>query len=89
MENTTPETQATEPTQAAPAAKPKRKLTATAVVVLCFEVVALVAGVCWLVYGPQDGAKPVTLWFGGIGAVVAVLSRVLGGAWFTDNANGH
>jgi hypothetical protein len=61
-------------------------LTATAKVAIFFFAVGL-AGLIWTLFGgAADGSKLVMYWFGGIGVLIAVLSKVFGGGWFTDNA---
>lgn len=56
-------------------------------------VVLLVASICSVIWWFNGGAEDGAGWVAGIALVlaviVAVMSRVLGGAWFTDNANGH
>jgi hypothetical protein len=66
-----------------------KKPTSTLIVILLFAAVALGAFIWTLFGGAADGSKAVMYWFGGIAAVIALLSRVLGGKWFTDEAGGH
>jgi hypothetical protein len=66
-----------------------KKLTTTAIVALLFFAVSL-AGLIWTLRGGgADGGKAVMYWFGGIGLLIGVLSKLFGGGWFTDNAGNH
>lgn len=66
-----------------------KKPTATLIVILLFALVGIIGAIWTLAGGAADGSKLVMYWFGGIALAGAVLSRLLGGAWFTDNANGR
>lgn len=66
-----------------------KKPTATFVVFLLFFAAFLIGPIWTLCGGAADGSKMLMYWTGGIALAVAVLSKVLGGAWFTDSANGR
>jgi hypothetical protein len=65
------------------------KFSQTGIVALIFLVATLAAGAWLLAGGGPDGAGWVTGIVGGLFVILAILSRVLGGAWFTDNAGGR
>ena len=65
------------------------KFSATGLVALIFLAATIASGIWWASGGRPDGADYVTYIAGGLFIILSVLSRVLGGAWFTDSAGGH
>jgi hypothetical protein len=65
------------------------KFSATGLVALIFLVATILSGIWLLAGGGPNGAGWVTGIAGGLFVVISILSRVLGGAWYTDNANGR
>jgi hypothetical protein len=66
-----------------------KKPTATLIAILFFAAIGIIGAVWTLFGGAADGSKLLMYWFGGIAVAGAILSRVFGGAWFTDSSGGH
>jgi hypothetical protein len=59
-------------------------------VVFALLVIGALLGLYWTIRGgAEDGSEYVMYGAAGLALIVAILSRVLNGAWLTDSSGGH